>query len=659
MSYGSLYKMSYYNEFNVLTEVYIKKLDYEGATTEVNGGEDPLRMVMSGESSMKFQYIRGTSAEIDLISETDFQFISLHTSDFKQYKIEIYKATVLDWTGWILPDYYQEPYLEPPYVVTIHAADGLGILKNYDLIHSNGSNMFGRQDIRDVLNQIFLKIGTGLSLWENINIYEDNMDSTAADSMIDQSYLNTEIFYDKIGTPMNCYDALTEILKPFNAYITQSKGTWHIIRVPTNKSIYTRRLWTWNDVIGLVYDSNEVHNPQVSTTSATTAHASLVRFVGNELTISPPWKEFTIRQNYGAKASIIRGGEFILRDFTLEDLIWIRIKHWEHIGDPVYLPFPTEGGNNFRRASIIPGSGVPFLFWLHYDPDEDYCLQIGNGSVSAIALADGIVNEGVDIIATTDDVILHLKYLVQSIDQLVYVQVKIEAATDYYMSADGTWDTPEAYIYFANDNPYTWITADLQSSGIPVSGVLTVKLFQAVDPAELALYVNYDEVRVIYLNNGIMLDRELELVTPINSNNIYIPQELNLMIGDMPDHENNVICYDNGLYYDRDTPTSAWTDGNTSISDTLVNSMANAIKIENNRPYQVISGTIYSNLIDNTSVIREINNNNYLYMINSATEHNKSGAWDLELIQFAETYDLLAEDGSTLISETGDQLITE
>jgi len=661
MSYSDLYKIQYYDFFNVKTEIYIKKLDYGGASTDISCGEDPMRITLNNEGSEKFQTVRGTSVEVDLLSETDFQFISLHTSDFKQYQIQIDKGGTIYWKGWLLPDYYQEPYTETPYVVTIHASDGLGLLKNYDLVNSNGSHLTGKLAIGDILNQIFLKIGTELNLYENINIYEDNINSTAADSVMYQIYIDCAIFYDIEGNPISCYDALVEILKPLNAYITQSEGAWHIIRVPTNKSSYTRRLWTWNNVVGFTYDSNAAYDPQLSTTSAGIALASLVRFVGNTLTVSPPWNEFTIRQDYGTKESIIDNGEFNYDGFMWNGVRWW-VSHWVDINTPDYEPSSkSKNPEVFFGHTLTSGHPNFIKFFARYVSEDEYCLQI-NGTNAVIANATGVVNSEIDLVASiTDSLLFHFEFSTNSVTAEIYLEISIIGATTQYMSSDGTWGAAQAYITIIDNLEDQWITKEIRSDYIPIDGVLTIKLFQTV-ASGATHFVKWENIKVGYLPNNANPDKNLELITPVNSNNIYIPSEIDLILGDMPNHTNNAILYQNGLFYgvgSPKTPTSAWTDGNTGISKTLVNSMADAIKIENNKPYQIISGTIYSKLIDWLTIIREINNSNYLFMINGGTLYDKAGAWDLELIQFAETFDILAEDGSTLVSEISDQLITE
>ena len=668
MSYGDLYKLQYYDFFNVKTEIYIKQLDYAGASTDITAGEEPLRINLNNEGSNKFQYVRGTSVEIDLLSETDFQFISLHTSDFKQYQIQIDKGGVLYWKGWLLPDYYQEPYTETPYVVTIHASDGLGLLKNYDLVNSNGSHLTGKLAIGDILNQIFLKIGTKLNLYENINIYEDNINSTAADSVMYQIYIDCAIFYDIEGNPINCYDALVEILKPLNAYITQSEGAWHIVRVPTNKSSYTRRLWTWNNVVGFTYDSNAAYDPQLSTTSTGVALASLVRFVGNTLTVSPPWKEFTIAQNYGTKNNLLKNGDFNYDTFTWDGARWW-VANWEDlpISPTDYNPSPV----NKNREMYIIGNIVTSrpnrsnqyenVTVLNPYPNNEYCIKINSSGALPVV---GIYNKETDLIISTDNLLFHFEYLTNNSVDNVYAEVLIDGASIYYLDANGGWNLGTTYLDFGADNAANqWITKEIYSDNIPISGTLYIFLYYVIGVTSPGTtFVKWSNVRISYLPNGILPEKELRLTTSVNSNNIYIPSEIELILGDMPVHDNNSILYENGLFYgvgSPKTPTSAWTDGNTGISKTLVNSMADAIKIENNKPYQIISGTIYSKLIDWTTIIRETSNNNYLFMINGGTFYDKSGAWDLELIQFAETFNLLSEASDTLVTEDSNQLITE
>jgi len=670
MSYGSLYKTSYYDWFGDLTEIYIKKKSYAGAMTEINCGMAPLKLSIDSPTNDKFQNVRGTHCEIQLFAETDFQFLDLYTSDSREYLIQIDKDSTLYWKGWILPDEYQEPYVNTPYPVTLRASDGLGMLKGFDFDwpYQDWAWWNSLQDFIDfILGKINSNIdGTGLvlDLYENLDIYEDNQSSTAADSPLNQTYMTSVPFYDKDQNPMSCYDALVSILKPFNAYITQNRGAWHIVRVPTNQSAYTRRLLSWSDKgasYGFNYTSNAAYNPVVATTSASVAKASLVRLMGNTLNISPGWKEFTIIQDYGLGENLIHG------DFQLS---WFPpaggITHWSLVDSPTISSYPWSGG-------YLPIQVNNRTAWLPKDMDiknapNDWGVKLTGDNVGTGG-AGYIEEQGVSVVTdAASELIITFDFKAINPDTEIHIMAWVDTGTPQYLSADGTWDTtPVTMSWDLNgDTSQLYQTKTVQivttAGAIPANGTFKVRLYESIN-AGSSTDVMYHNVRVGYLPAGESPKSELISHVSVNSNNNHIPATFDLPMGDAPAHNNNNLyrLYNNKLHWNNGgagTPTSSWTDAQTT-SDTLVNCMATNMALQNNQSYERISGTITSKLIDFLTIIDETNHSNYYYFFNRATLNDKEGTWDVDMIQLANEFNIAAEDASTLITEASDNLITE
>ena len=96
----------------------------------------------------------------------------------------------------------------------------------------------GQKTIIEVLRLALNKLPSPLKIREFVNIYEDSINSTTTDSMLNQIYVSADVYKevkedDGSSTEITaffCNQVIEEILKPFNAHIYQWDGIWYIIR---------------------------------------------------------------------------------------------------------------------------------------------------------------------------------------------------------------------------------------------------------------------------------------------------------------------------------------------------------------------------------------------------------------------------------------------
>jgi len=151
----------------------------------------------------------------------------------------------------------------------------------------------------------------------------------------------------------------------------------------------------------------------------------------------------------------------------------------------------------------------------------------------------------------------------------------------------------------------------------------------------------------------------------INPVNPYDYGEVELLLQDIPLNGNPVepdskLVYKGGLWLDAaQTQTTAnWT--NDQGSGTLADLLKSDYSRQYSTPSQVLSITIYSKLLYPTSVLREINNSNKLFMIKRVSFDAKFGRWNVEAHQLHQgQLALQAEDGSDLLAEDGSTLLTQ
>jgi hypothetical protein len=121
-------------------KISIKKLNYSGTSTVIkDASAEVISIKHETGSEYKFETILGSSCDVNLISESEFQFADLFISEEKEYLIEVfYNENELFWTGYVTGDRAIEPFDGAPYVTTISALDGIKLLKDvdFDIVNS-------------------------------------------------------------------------------------------------------------------------------------------------------------------------------------------------------------------------------------------------------------------------------------------------------------------------------------------------------------------------------------------------------------------------------------------------------------------------------------------------------------------------------------------
>lgn len=227
MAYGVKYQFSIEATNGDEVDIFLLQRDYSGQKHIRALGRAPiLKRERNG-------CILGTSLEIFAECRVDGEFAELYTSDAYEYKVEVYKRQVLQWTGFVSPELYAEPDIAPPYDVQIIATDGLGELKNYDFA------AYDRLKSYQAYIELMLE-HTGLALAvevvSDLQYYDEGWsDANGLESIVaDLSH--------KAGE--NCYDVLQAMLTSVNACITQQDGSWTVIRESD--------LYSWRDTVGSV-----------------------------------------------------------------------------------------------------------------------------------------------------------------------------------------------------------------------------------------------------------------------------------------------------------------------------------------------------------------------------------------------------------------------
>lgn len=630
MSYGTKYTLTFPSYFDETCQLLIEEEGYAGASTDIYGADDPITIAWETPSDFLLEPINGSMATIRLVSETDFQFLDLYTSSNRKYRVTFNVGGALKWRGFLSPDQYREEYKAPPYINEFVAYDQLGYLKTVDWDQTGGAISLMR-----LLGYVFEKTGLELNLYEGINVFDSAHDMTSADSPLDQTYINGDAYEDK-----TYYDVLYDILIKFGAVIKQQNGCWFIFRPSevyhsafTSTPDFNLRYWTYSSGV-FSYDSRDDYDPTLATTSATAAQ--LVRLTGSSMWVNPAWKKYLIIHDYLKRDGVLRNNDFTEWSGTTPS-------YWVHSSG---VGAVTERHGNKVRLDPVALLEVPFRYWYQYRA------------------------------CTADVYRLSVKYniYVTPYSQItVWFSVK-KFSTDRYWDFDNNvWSvSPKTYSRTFDNSAgivqmIEEVTVDITTSDSSTSTTGIFFYFNAPYVNTGGGYVEFSEVnlRVLGVNAADELFEYAETAEydiTVNNSNVHEGEELTIHGLDYPLTDANIQYALNGVLFSNSgltTQTGNWTETAASPYNFLISLLGNNISNFHREPQQVLSGTIYSNLMKPTSVISETFNSGKYHLIKRAEWNPKYGTWNIEaheLYDYTADY-VLQEIGDKILQETGDGIL--
>lgn len=272
--------------------------NYEGTATDIEYiGSNPIVIDWKGRGNDKFRPIVTSECILTVNSSTDFEYYSLFSSDEKAHRIDVYKNGAIFWRGYVIPDVYTEPYLAPPYLMTVSAVDGLNTLKKYDYENPNETSTY-----REIITYCLDKIGHGIDFLDSAFILPSDITGTP---------LNIFSVKNKAFEGLNCYEVLERVVFANLGRLTQLDGSWQMVPITQLKDIYELRdsdstIGTMDPVIQI----GDVRNGE-----------PYFRDRSQTLNIKPAYKEITVIQDYGLDDVFVKNSTFEFIENVLPE--WI------------------------------------------------------------------------------------------------------------------------------------------------------------------------------------------------------------------------------------------------------------------------------------------------------------------------------------------------
>ena len=617
MSYATKYQVAFYDFYDQTVYAYLKKRDYIGVVTTLKAGDqNPPMIVPETGDDLLFYPINGTYISLKILEESFALLSELYTNDAREWLVELEIDGNPYWSGYLLPGEYSTPYNDVNHIIEIKAADQLGYLRN---VKYDSMDEWDIHTPMEMLEKILVHTDLDLNLREAVNLYEDNMDDTVADSPLDQCWLDQGNYIEDedTGEMKSCYDVLYDLLFKFTAIIRQVNGEWHIWR-PTEalEGNYTRRLWTWSSVTNtFTYSSNAVHDPEVPTTAANVGLANLVRISnGARLSMITPWKQYRLKQVYGLRSSFLRNSKF-------DD--WIDTttpRHWTK-GAPITV---TQQGEKARITA-------------------DTTFYVGR-----------YLKQIVDITPIgTQKFRIQCKYYVKAYDagsfHLMLKAVRLSDSTENWWDFDTeAWVGSQKYLSEVFAAGSKSVDLDIVTDNIRMflSDYELHVFIHTPTCADTDTYVDVDYCKVTLVKTSGFeheeYDEESDELVTVDDNNDYQPSDIEVLVADMPEEPgvlNRGLIWHGAIYLDvnRAEIADSWSDQGMGTSGLVSQSLIDWLKQKLSRQYseqkQILNARIISNGIVGDSIIKEVNDDNKLYHINRGQYDLRNGVWNCELIE--------------------------
>lgn len=181
-----------------------------------------------------------STLSLTLLNQDDIDISELQQAQDMQFRVNLYKASGLKWTGYLKTEGIQRAFKSNPNPFTIEAACGLSFLNDIPYTH-NDLMTGGRTPINYFRQILFATANLGLPLpirWTNTLqctafIGEDVFSGGVEWSVDNQGFYSYQASQSdgETGKIKSCGEILEEMLRAFQCRIYQSDGRWNIRRV--------------------------------------------------------------------------------------------------------------------------------------------------------------------------------------------------------------------------------------------------------------------------------------------------------------------------------------------------------------------------------------------------------------------------------------------
>ena len=611
---------------NILWRVEIAERGYAGSSEEMTfAGEEPILITWEARGDEFYAPVKASEATINILCKENFHYLSLFTSDPRQFRVSIYRSGALYWRGFVTADLYSENFTAPPYTVTIKAVDGFNLLESYIFKDLVSIGLSGRKSLWELTTSCLNLLELDMEVSDWLDLYGEGMNESV--SPLRQTYIDLERLYYVCEEPT--YREILELcLLPFAGQIFQSSGALHIRRAV---SLYQNaRPVTFYD-IGSEFPVGEVMTDDNGTHLISEQGVQVVTSSGRDV-VDDMWAS----------------GIYVMGDATLDIVPALRSvtvdvenKSIENLADHLGYFLPESWDD--------PNSLLDFA-----ENGKSLCL-CGSDTYKNTVIA----TKGVEVAQCNFPISWEFsiqsyyrewtgpRYSTTSENYVVKVQygIKVVAAgTTYYLTDSGEWSQSETHIV-SEVKTGTPESVKIEINGIPADGILKFYFLQTMK-GKISYYETnrgsyssgYQEnatfsQMMMTIDAGDSYDKGLHyesLVNPANN----VEMAITLPISDIPAIPNDHLLY--ALYYldVNGNPTRLWHTRGANNYDTLVGHIAQTALRYKQQPSKRLTGDIFTAAhIDMNTVLQDDKYLHAAYSVNSIELKALDDSYNCELTE--------------------------
>lgn len=209
---------------------------------EITTGTSPF-VVELPKLDHKFQVVRGRGCVLNLLSKTDMQFFNgLYHIDPQEFMIKHYNQGNADFFGYLNAEMVTEPYdINFNYPFSITGNDGFGLMDRFSFLQADGTKYTGIKSKFELLQIVFAKIALPYDQYRiALSTTFDGYSGATNSTILHESYIWCENFYDEDNKPMTLREVVESILAPYGAHIFAEDGHIYIQdihNIATNSTI--------------------------------------------------------------------------------------------------------------------------------------------------------------------------------------------------------------------------------------------------------------------------------------------------------------------------------------------------------------------------------------------------------------------------------------
>ena len=214
--------LKYYAEMrskhhNILWRVEIAERGYAGSSEEMTfAGDEPIIITWEARGDEFYAPVKASEATINILCKDNFHYLSLFTSDARQFRVSIFRSGALYWRGFVTADLYSETFTAPPYTVTIKAVDGFNLLESYIFKDLMSIGTSGRLSLWNLTTRCLDLLELDMEVSDWLDLYGVGMNEGV--SPLRQTYIDLGRLYYVYEEP-TYRDILELCLLPFAGQI--------------------------------------------------------------------------------------------------------------------------------------------------------------------------------------------------------------------------------------------------------------------------------------------------------------------------------------------------------------------------------------------------------------------------------------------------------